>query len=101
MKIHKEFCPISLSITINPYCDCEQFTHSGGSSFQNINKAEKEIDQSNLWKCFRCSGCLNTYYVPIEEETIPNCNFCDSSFSTGTTKELVNIINNPPLKDNK
>src|SRR3990167_399972 len=96
MKIHKEHCPVTLSMygkwqsTQEPFCNCDYYTQEGGSSpsVQPIQPIEKQ----KFLKIFRCKGCYALIIVPLEQgyESVI-CISCDRPNSAGITKELVDI----------
>jgi hypothetical protein len=98
MKIHKEFCPISISLkgqwsaSIEPYCNCESFTHSGGSGVNERIEKPKEMIPLNIYKKFRCRGCYNDILIPIQQNGHPICLMCDTTSSTGTIKDLIDVL---------
>jgi len=96
-KIHNKYCPIHLvnighwHSTAMPYCNCDNFTQTDGS-FYNEHIKEEEMKQNiPTIKVFRCRGCHNNICVPIGYKEIPQC-FCEKINNTGTIKELVNIF---------
>jgi len=91
MKIHKEFCPITLASfgkwqsKQEAFCNYDYFTQAGGSS-PSIQPAKK------LFKIFRCKGCGTLITIPLEQgyENVV-CISCDRVGSTGSIKEFLDI----------
>lgn len=91
MKIHKENCPIYLSLngkwssSMSPYCACDGFTQSSGTGIQENHKENKK----KIYKTFRCRGCYQSISVPIEFGGEIICEH--DKFNTGSIKDLVDI----------
>ena len=91
MKIlyyHTQNCPVYLaengqwSFSMSPYCNCNQNTFT-----KIIETNEKKA--RNIFKVFRCKGCLMSFTVPIEFRGKLDCEH--DKFSTGSIKELIDI----------
>ena len=91
--IHKEFCPITLSLkgqwaaSVEPYCNCEGFTHSGGS-----NKPEETKKTISGYKKFRCRGCYGEIICSLDFAGTPSCMNCNNPNSTGTIVDLIDVV---------
>ena len=70
------------SSSMSPYCNCNQNTYT------KVEETNKEKVR-NIFKVFRCRGCLVLFAVPIEFRGEIACEH--DKFSTGSIKELIDI----------
>lgn len=89
LRLHKEFCPIYLSSvgrwrsTNSPYCNCDSFTQSDGSSPLTLPEQEPK----KLKKIFQCRRCYGLFIVPVNfNKDQLQCEH--DKFSTGAIKDL-------------
>jgi hypothetical protein len=94
---HTQNCPIYIaqngqwSSSMSPHCNCNGFSHSAGSGLNTIHHPteEKKQQPKTIYKVFLCKGCWIKFAVPISFKGAVICEH--DRFSTGSTKELVDI----------